>query len=272
MIRSLNEALDVLDNHLEGIPFKAIRCVYNQKPSQKITQKIVFALSHAYDSYYYDEVSDATYETPLWYAIIAENHLSEELIDPVVELFTTTDDDWDFLDEQGQYLIGKLAEKYPDKMMKKLMEVIDALLTLRSSMPYLYLFDAFYYIDIQKYKKWLLKVLSDPRLQWKESLAVTIADLQIKEAIPVLEKMLKEEDIWKADIRESIKQLKTGIDPYNSKPYCQERGSWEDHYRDFESRFSPEDPVLANPKVGRNDPCFCGSGKKYKKCCLLKIN
>lgn len=23
-------------------------------------------------------------------------------------------------------------------------------------------------------------------------------------------------------------------------------------------------------KIGRNDPCFCGSGKKYKKCCLLK--
>jgi len=23
-------------------------------------------------------------------------------------------------------------------------------------------------------------------------------------------------------------------------------------------------------KVGRNDPCPCGSGKKYKKCCLPK--
>jgi len=23
-------------------------------------------------------------------------------------------------------------------------------------------------------------------------------------------------------------------------------------------------------KIGRNDPCPCGSGKKYKKCCLLK--
>lgn len=23
----------------------------------------------------------------------------------------------------------------------------------------------------------------------------------------------------------------------------------------------------AVPKVGRNDPCFCGSGKKFKKCC-----
>ena len=28
-------------------------------------------------------------------------------------------------------------------------------------------------------------------------------------------------------------------------------------------------PVLGKPeKVGRNDPCPCGSGKKYKKCCL----
>ncbi len=24
------------------------------------------------------------------------------------------------------------------------------------------------------------------------------------------------------------------------------------------------------PKVGRNDPCPCGSGKKYKFCCLMK--
>lgn len=22
------------------------------------------------------------------------------------------------------------------------------------------------------------------------------------------------------------------------------------------------------PKIGRNEPCYCGSGKKYKKCCL----
>ena len=26
--------------------------------------------------------------------------------------------------------------------------------------------------------------------------------------------------------------------------------------------------ALAFPKVGRNDPCPCGSGKKYKKCCM----
>ncbi len=26
------------------------------------------------------------------------------------------------------------------------------------------------------------------------------------------------------------------------------------------------------PKIGRNEPCFCGSGKKYKKCCMKKLN
>jgi hypothetical protein len=29
----------------------------------------------------------------------------------------------------------------------------------------------------------------------------------------------------------------------------------------------PEQPYLAPAKVGRNEPCPCGSGKKYKKCC-----
>jgi hypothetical protein len=28
--------------------------------------------------------------------------------------------------------------------------------------------------------------------------------------------------------------------------------------------------VRSGPKIGRNDPCPCGSGKKYKKCCLGK--
>ena len=32
---------------------------------------------------------------------------------------------------------------------------------------------------------------------------------------------------------------------------------------------SPESTVHhSGPKIGRNDPCPCGSGKKYKKCCL----
>jgi len=34
-----------------------------------------------------------------------------------------------------------------------------------------------------------------------------------------------------------------------------------------EANSSPNKPVLKGKKPGRNDPCSCGSGKKYKKCC-----
>jgi uncharacterized protein YecA (UPF0149 family) len=30
----------------------------------------------------------------------------------------------------------------------------------------------------------------------------------------------------------------------------------------------PQSPVTRiTPKIGRNDPCVCGNGRKYKKCC-----
>jgi len=31
-----------------------------------------------------------------------------------------------------------------------------------------------------------------------------------------------------------------------------------------------EEPYRAGLKIGRNDPCPCGSGKKFKKCCMEK--
>ena len=33
---------------------------------------------------------------------------------------------------------------------------------------------------------------------------------------------------------------------------------------------APSAGIRRGPKIGRNDPCPCGSGKKYKKCCLGK--
>ena len=34
-----------------------------------------------------------------------------------------------------------------------------------------------------------------------------------------------------------------------------------------EGNIVPKTIVRAGPKVGRNEPCSCGSGKKYKHCC-----
>ena len=36
---------------------------------------------------------------------------------------------------------------------------------------------------------------------------------------------------------------------------------------DLERLLNPQQPVTVEKKVGRNEPCPCGSGKKYKKCC-----
>lgn len=41
-------------------------------------------------------------------------------------------------------------------------------------------------------------------------------------------------------------------------------GEGHDHHH---HHHHAETVVRESPKVGRNDPCPCGSGKKYKKCC-----
>lgn len=46
---------------------------------------------------------------------------------------------------------------------------------------------------------------------------------------------------------------------------------YDDYEQGYDNTFDPfeesEPYVRDQPKIGRNDPCPCGSGKKYKKCC-----
>lgn len=44
-------------------------------------------------------------------------------------------------------------------------------------------------------------------------------------------------------------------------------GAW--HYIDGEM-VKPKPVTREHPKVGRNEPCPCGSGKKFKNCCMRK--
>lgn len=57
-----------------------------------------------------------------------------------------------------------------------------------------------------------------------------------------------------------------------SRPLNTEQDSqhsmWNTGYHDqFESK-TPATIIRTTPKIGRNDPCHCGSGVKFKKCCL----
>ena len=48
--------------------------------------------------------------------------------------------------------------------------------------------------------------------------------------------------------------------------FKKEAGSW---YLVDGKVLPPRQVVRAAPKIGRNDPCPCGSGKKHKKCCAI---
>lgn len=158
-IKSVEEAFQVIEETKYRIPFDAIRYLREQPPSPPIKKKILFALVHAYDGTYYKKEEDYWYAAPLWYMVAAETHLEPDFMDPVIALFTTTDDDWDFISEQGAYLIGELTEKYPERMARKVMHAVDVCVDEGSEGPYVFLFEAFYYFDREKHDAWFLKTL-----------------------------------------------------------------------------------------------------------------
>jgi len=58
-----------------------------------------------------------------------------------------------------------------------------------------------------------------------------------------------------------------------AKSFFSAKAAWlAERYGDPEGLLSPVGRFERSvPKVGRNDPCPCGSGKKYKRCCLGKV-
>lgn len=104
---------------------------------------------------------------------------------------------------------------------------------------------------------------------------------------PLMEGILKEEDnmIQDAEIVEEITENISGNDPSKKvcsvcgqPAFCQSKDGQvylcEKHYIQLmkkQKRMERHTPIIRQePKVGRNDLCPCGSGKKYKKCCMNK--
>ncbi|MHB8261559.1 MAG: DUF1186 domain-containing protein [Bacteroidia bacterium] len=116
-------------------------------------------------------------------------------------------------------------------------------------------------------------------------------DLRAIELLPTIEKMFDANLVtgsiagdW-VEVQEAIKQP---LNTYNSlreikdinvlytelqsnpddEPYGDDGGAF-DAYEPVDSA-KIETFIRTEPKIGRNDPCVCGSGKKYKKCCGTK--
>jgi uncharacterized protein YchJ len=71
-----------------------------------------------------------------------------------------------------------------------------------------------------------------------------------------LEKDKKVKAVFELDNQQLVHQEVSGLSAGNPR---------ENEKPSAQSSTSPS--VNPDKKVGRNDPCPCGSGKKYKKCC-----
>jgi tetratricopeptide (TPR) repeat protein len=96
--------------------------------------------------------------------------------------------------------------------------------------------------------------------------------------------MLAQMAIDRDDFTDARRQLERGeshLDKPRMLMSAQVNGGQMVHlYRHLQERLTQPDPdlsdlfthaqppVLREEKIGRNDPCPCGSGKKYKRCCL----
>jgi len=87
----------------------------------------------------------------------------------------------------------------------------------------------------------------DPLVEYKKEAFDVFADMSSRISTEVVSRLFKIQIQAKESIKEPVKQQRF--------QYNRGEGS------------SSAQPVRRSKKVGRNDPCTCGSGKKFKKCC-----
>ena len=113
-------------------------------------------------------------------------------------------------------------------------------------------------------------------------LVCNLIDLNAIEAYPVIAQAYEEERIDEfivglADVQEHFKMPVTAMSLQEKRRAALstfhpasgetlERPTLDHVSGEVDYAESVEEPYIAGPKPGRNDPCHCGSGKKYKKC------
>ncbi len=66
---------------------------------------------------------------------------------------------------------------------------------------------------------------------------------------------------------ERVKELESVFDKNGWKYTIELEPDKSEDIKALEILMNPIKTKIAEKKVGRNEPCPCGSGKKYKKCC-----
>ncbi|MEQ9500605.1 MAG: YchJ family protein [Deltaproteobacteria bacterium] len=103
----------------------------------------------------------------------------------------------------------------------------------------------------------------DKREQWDRDAAATWSKNAQWVGLEVVETEDVDDDEGIVEFRARYTQEGNTITHHERSRFVRIDGRW--YYDD--GRMVAEPVKRSAPKVGRNDPCPCGSGKKYKKCC-----
>ncbi|WP_321297998.1 SEC-C domain-containing protein [Marinifilum fragile] len=276
MIRSIKQAFDIIDTKVTGIPYEAIDYLRNHETCDELNDKLVYALKNAYSGKaYYSEKHRVMLPAPLWYAVVAEKHLSEDLFEPLLEMFTT-EEDWDVMNEQAVYLVGLLAKAFPGAFLEKVLFFIEENIRKENKTPYIFCFEALYYAEDNHFER-IHAMLDKENFHWVDHYVRVLGDLMRKDTLAKFKQILP-----KFEGKHTAIELQYYIDVMEGKitdfqkgvAFCEMRDpEWKNHYQHMEQMFaSAQSPIQQEVKINRNDACPCGSGKKYKNCCLQKLS
>lgn len=256
-ISTKEEAFQKIENFDPSLmPREAIRFLYNHAPDPEIQERVVYHIQNAYNEAVNNDEFYGLKATPLWYAIIGEKQHSEALIQPVIDLYRKVDHvngkDWDFLNEQGMVLVGRLCEAYGDVAVDQfLAAILEDVKNFRPAqkiaMVTNFTTDCIFYTS-EKHFPILKEILTYKDCSDIHAVCRTIADMEYKAFIPDIGRLyaywLRKEQregqtsflSTATELSESFKALKTGKYEFEEykKPHYQQWKHWEKHYDSYD--------------------------------------
>jgi len=287
------------------IPMEILREIISL-PRKTLIQDLETVLNDAVDrfNYFYNlDYNDTTHTFPVHAVYILTEIKAEESLQGLLSLFTNNRellDYWfaDLLTEtmwQSFFVLGKNnTQTLKDFILRSDLDVItrcpaaEALTQIALYFPerkneivalYNEIFD--YYLQAEK------NVIDS------EFIAILIGeavDALFTELLPVIKQLYDLNYVSllvEGDYNDVVKRIEKGTvrkrDIKSLDAHYQSLVSWLDHNEQEQKMYEQREeiktlqqdkpsksslPQMKPNKIGRNDPCPCGSGKKYKKCCM----
>ncbi len=210
-----------------------------------------------------------------WYSEVTKRALTQigggDVLEAVSKEFSTAD--WSFRLFGTDILENLHTEKSVEKCLELFNEEKDGEIKTFLGHAALTQFSS---KAIEPVRQYIFESESDPEIDELREALVSISTL-LEIDFPEFADWKKKSDEARLLYEEKIAELDTicfqsSDDEEDEDDDFEEDFFYQDEFEDeyVEPTYSPGTILRQNAKIGRNEPCPCNSGKKYKKCCMNK--